>query len=93
MIDPSKRGHTPLGHDAMKWSPGWPEVVSTKSHGIVHGRVEDVDRATSIHEHFGQSCHTKDGINDKGASAWLGNVLGVVGLIERNGMVRPIEEG
>jgi hypothetical protein len=37
----------------MKWSLGQLEVVSDETYGIIHGRIKDVELATTVHEHFG----------------------------------------
>jgi hypothetical protein len=58
---------------------------STKTHAVVRGRVEGGDPATLVlHEYFGQSCHTIEGVDGKRASSRPRNVLKAGRLIERN---------
>lgn len=78
-------------HDGMKWPPGQAEKVTTEIHGIIHGRVENVEFAASVYEHFDQSYRTNDGVDDKRVSTQPKNELGVVAPIEGNGVVGPIE--
>lgn len=73
--------------------PGRLEAVLVEAHGIVCDKVEDVEPATSIYEHFGQSYHADNGVDDKQVSTWPWKVLRAVELIKSNGMVRLSKEG
>lgn len=76
----------------MKRSPERAEAVSVKTRGIIRGRVENVEFVASIYKHFGQSHRTNDGVDDKRVSTRLRIVLGVVGLIEGNEMIRLVDK-
>jgi hypothetical protein len=47
---------------------GRPETVLVEAHGIIRGEVEDVEPATSMFEHFGQSYRADNGVDDKRVS-------------------------
>jgi hypothetical protein len=76
----------------MKWSPERAKAVSVKTHGIIHGRVENVESAASIYKHFAQPYRTNYRVDDKRVSTRLRIVLGVVGLIEGNEMIVLVDE-
>jgi hypothetical protein len=36
----------------MKWSPRWPEMILIETHGVEHGREEDIKPIVPIHENY-----------------------------------------
>ena len=59
----------------MEFQPG-------NVHGIEGVDVEDVEAATSIHQHLSEALLVDDGVNDERVASWSRDVGGMVPLIE-----------
>ena len=51
-------------------------------HGIEGVDVEDVEVATSVHQHLGEALLVDDGVNDERVETWSGDVGRMVPLIK-----------
>jgi hypothetical protein len=76
----------------MKWPRGRAKAVPTDTHGVIHGRVENAESTSSVHEHFGQLYCPDDQVDDKLVSTRPRNALGAIEPIEGNGVVGLFEE-
>jgi hypothetical protein len=52
--------------------------------------VDDVEAAASVHENLGKLDVAEDGIDNKRVLSWARHAVGVVALVERNGLVGPV---
>jgi hypothetical protein len=55
--------------------------------------AEDVESATVVHQHLGESRVADDGVDDQWVLAWVGDAVRVILAAEGDGLLRPIEEG
>jgi hypothetical protein len=52
--------------------------------------VDDVEAAASVHEDLGEPDVADDGVDDERVFPWARHVVGVVGLVEGDGLVGPV---
>jgi hypothetical protein len=52
--------------------------------------VDDVEDATSVHEDLGEPDVADDGVDDERVLSWARHAVGVVALVEGDGLVRPV---
>jgi hypothetical protein len=52
--------------------------------------VDDVEAAASVHEDLGELGVADDGVNDEWVLSWARYAVGVVALIEGDGLVEPV---
>ena len=52
--------------------------------------VDDVEAAASVHEDLGEPDVADDGVDDERVFPWARRVVGVVGLVEGDGLVGPV---
>lgn len=70
----------------------WLEAALDKAHIIKCGRVEDIRYTLAIHQYLRQQHRSDDGIHDKWVSPRPWDVLGMVRVIEGDGMVGLVEK-
>jgi hypothetical protein len=76
--DPVKGCHT--GPDRGQIDPQEPEGLG----------VDDVEAAASVHEDFGEPGVADDGVDDEWVLSWARHAVGVVALVEGDGLVGPV---
>jgi hypothetical protein len=52
--------------------------------------VDDVEAAASIHEDLGEPSVVDDGVDNKRVLSWAWHAVGVVALVEGDGLVGPV---
>jgi hypothetical protein len=52
--------------------------------------VDDVEAATSVHEDLGEPNVADDGVDNERVLSWARHAVGVVALVEGDGLVRPV---
>jgi hypothetical protein len=52
--------------------------------------VDDVEAAASVHEDLGKPDVADDGIDNERVLSWARHAVGVVALVEGDGLVRPV---
>jgi hypothetical protein len=52
--------------------------------------VDDVEAVASVHEDLGKHDVADDGVNDKRVLSWARHAVGVVALVEGDGLVGPV---
>ena len=71
----------------------WAEFRPGDAHGVEGVDVEDVEAATSVHQHLSEALLANNGVDDERVASWSGDVGGMVPLIEGDRRFRPAEEG
>jgi hypothetical protein len=52
--------------------------------------VDDVEAATSIHEDLGEPDVANDGVDNERVLSWARHAVGVIALVEGDGLVGPV---
>jgi hypothetical protein len=52
--------------------------------------VDDVEAAASVHEDLGEPNVADDGVDNERILSWARHTVGVVALVEGDGLVRPV---
>ena len=69
------------------------ELLPGDAHGVEGADVEDVEAATSVHQHLGEALLADDGVDNEWVASWSHDVGGMVLLIEGDWRFRPAKEG
>ena len=77
----------------MERCTGRSDVRPRQSRGILGLSVEVVQATPAIQQDLSQPHFVKDGVNDEWESAWLWEVVGVVGLVKGDCHLRPSKVG
>jgi hypothetical protein len=78
------------GDDPMERRSARPDrgqIVTQKPEGL---DVDDVEVATSVHEDLGEPDVADDGVDDERVFPRAWHMVGVVGLVKGDGLVRPV---
>jgi hypothetical protein len=62
------------------------------AHGIEGGSVDDVEPVIPIHQYLGEPCHADDGVDNEWVLPRSRDIVGMVGAIEGDGVVGPLEK-
>ena len=66
----------------MEGRAHWVELRLGDAHGIEGVDVENVEAATSVHQHLDEALLADNGVNDERVATWFGDVGGMVPLIK-----------
>jgi hypothetical protein len=86
----------PKGQDALsrddpvkgrRTSPDHGQIDLQEPEGL---DVDDVEDAASIHEDLGEPGVADDGVDDERVLSWARHAVGVVALVEGDGLVGPV---
>ena len=69
------------------------ELLPGDAHGIEGGYIENVEAATSVHQHLGEALLADNGVDDEQVATWSGDVGRMVPLIKGDRRFRPAKEG
>jgi hypothetical protein len=86
----------PRGQDALSGD----DPVKGRRTGLDHGQinpqepeglgVDDVEAAASVHEDLGEPGIADDGVDNERVPSWAPHTVGVVALVEGDGLVGPV---
>ena len=77
--------------DAVEGEERGPQAGSRDPHGFQGVDVHDVEAATPVHQHLGQSHVADDGADNEGVASLSGNADRVVVLVEDDGRGRTLQ--
>jgi hypothetical protein len=79
-------------HNSMK-APDAGSVLRPPDSRKVEGLgIDNVEAATTVHEHFSEACVGNDGIDDERIDSRVRDVVRMVVTVESDGRSRPVEE-
>jgi hypothetical protein len=89
-IELSKGQDALPGDDPVKGrrtSPDCGQIDPQEPEGL---GVDDVKAAASVHEDLGEPCVADDGVDNERVPSWAQHAVGVVALVEGDGLVGPV---
>ena len=66
----------------MEGRAHWAELQLGDAHGVEGVDVENVEPATSVHQHLGEALLANDGVDDERVATRSGDMGGMVSLIK-----------
>jgi hypothetical protein len=82
--EPNRQINLPEGldalawRDAMEWRRAGLQMVQPNPHRPQGVRVQDIEAATSVHQHFGEPRVADDRIDNQWVLAWVGDAVRVI---------------
>jgi hypothetical protein len=89
-IELSKGLDTLSGDDPMKGCCAGPDRGQINLQEPEGLGLDDVEAAASVHEDLGEPDVADDGVDDDRVLSWARHAVGVVALVESDGLVRPV---
>jgi hypothetical protein len=86
----SKGQDTLSGDDPVKGHRTCPDCGQIDPQEPEGLSVDDVKAATSVHEDLGESGVADDGVDNERVPSWARHAVGVVALVEGDGLVGPV---
>jgi hypothetical protein len=86
----------PQGQDVLTGDDPVKGCCTGPDHGQIYPQepeglgVDDVEAAASVHEDLGEPSVADDGVDDERVRSWARHIVGVVALVEGDGLVGPV---
>jgi hypothetical protein len=91
-IDPADRFCPFPWHNSVEAPDAGLETCPLDPQEVKGLSVDDVEAASAVHEYLGEARVGDDGINNKRVDPWIGDVVGMVIMVESDGHLRPAKE-